>query len=528
VDEGFTILLAPATFGDIGTQDSHTAAINWGDGSPLETGMVDESNGSGAVTGSHVYADNGTYTVTVTVTDDDGGVGVDTFTVVVNNVAPTVQAGANQTTSEGALLNLLSAAAFNDLGAADTHTATINWGDGSAVAVGVVSETPFGPPGSAAGASGSVSGSHVYADNGTYTVTVTVTDDDGSSGSSTLIVTVNNVSPTARGNSYTTSQASPRSGNLIADNTGSGTDSDPAGANDPLTISSFTPPANGTLTLNGNGSFTYMPASTFAGDDSFTYTITDGDGGYSTATVVLHVIPAAAGSVLTIPDTSILGGTAILVMGTPLGDNIVVEPGPSSSTLKVTFNGVSTVVPKPTGRIIITGGAGDDNIQIAGAISNPVWLYGDAGNDRLNAGNGGSLLIGGDGNDELIGGGGRDVMIGGEGADHLIGNSNDDVLVAGFTIKDDRTRAGHDDFWSSVLNEWNSVNSFTVRVRNLTNGLGGNAHNGSAFLLPSVRDDVSADAIDFLNGASGDDWLIFLLSEDKVSGQAESANSAVE
>ena len=77
---------------------------------------------------------------------------------------------------------------------------------------------------------------------------------------------------------------------------------------------------------------------------------------------------------------------------------------------------MQSTVAKPSGRIAVAGDTGDDNIQIAGAISNPAWLYGDAGNDRLNAGSGGGLLIGGDGNDQRIGGFGRDVMISGAGA----------------------------------------------------------------------------------------------------------------
>ncbi len=95
-----------------------------------------------------------------------------------------------------------------------------------------------------------------------------------------------------------------------------------------------------------------------------------------------------------------MGGTALLITGTSGNDTIVVAPGATSSTLKVTFNGVVPAQPKPTGRIIVTGGDGDDNVQIAEAITNPVWRYGDTGNDRLNAGNGGSLLIGRDGNDQ--------------------------------------------------------------------------------------------------------------------------------
>ena len=159
------------------------------------------------------------------------------------------------------------------------------------------------------------------------------------------------------------------------------------------------------------------------------------------------------------------------------------------------------------------GGAGDDNIQVAGAIANVAWLYGESGNDRLNAGNGGSLLIGGDGADQLTGGGGRDILIGGEGADRLLGNSNDDILIAGLTNFDGRAVAGHEDFWCGVLAEWNGGDLFGARVANLR-----------LRLLPEVVDDVFADAIDFLNGSSGDDWLIYKSGEDKVSGQQEAAN----
>lgn len=45
---------------------------------------------------------------------------------------------------------------------------------------------------------------------------------------------------------------------------------------DGLTAVLDTPPVNGTLTLNGNGSFTYIPDPGFYGADSFTYTAVDG------------------------------------------------------------------------------------------------------------------------------------------------------------------------------------------------------------------------------------------------------------
>ena len=192
VDEGATVNLG-ATFADWNSGDTHTAVIDWGDGSVTEPGVVNQVLDT--VSGSHVYADNGIYTVTVTITDNDGAEGSDMLTVTVLNVAPTVNAGADQTVSEGDLVEL-DPATFNDKGTVDTHTATIDWGDGTALDIGLVTESPFGPPGSTLGADGTVDGSHVYADDGAYTVTVTVQDDDGIAVSNTFTVTVINVLPT--------------------------------------------------------------------------------------------------------------------------------------------------------------------------------------------------------------------------------------------------------------------------------------------------------------------------------------------
>jgi VCBS repeat-containing protein len=70
-------------------------------------------------------------------------------------------------------------------------------------------------------------------------------------------------------------------------------------------------PANGTLALNGDGSFTYSPDADFAGSDSFTYQADDGAAGSNTATVTITVSPvndspqAANDSAATTVDTPV-------------------------------------------------------------------------------------------------------------------------------------------------------------------------------------------------------------------------------
>ena len=194
VDEGELVSLDPALFNDLGTQDTHTATIDWGDGSSADSGIVDyvPPGGigvEGTVGGSHVYADNGLYTVTVTLTDDDGGSTSDSLTVTVNNVAPTLDPVPDVTGFVHRSV-MLAPTLFNDLGTLDTHSATIDWDDGGPQETIGVGETPFGPPGSTAGMDGTFLASHTYTAGGTYSVSITLTDDDGGSTTDTVVVTI--------------------------------------------------------------------------------------------------------------------------------------------------------------------------------------------------------------------------------------------------------------------------------------------------------------------------------------------------
>jgi PKD repeat protein len=166
VDEGDTV-----TFDGSGSSDADDDMLTY------DWDFGDGSNGSG-VGPTHIYTDNGTYTVILTVDDGNGGIGTDEMTVTVNNVAPTANAGVDQTANEGDLV--LLDGSFSDPGSDDTQTFLwhVTASNGQVIADGTGEDFSFTPD-----------------DNGTYTIDYTVTDDDSGAGSDQVIVTVSNVDP---------------------------------------------------------------------------------------------------------------------------------------------------------------------------------------------------------------------------------------------------------------------------------------------------------------------------------------------
>ncbi|NIO11910.1 MAG: PKD domain-containing protein, partial [Deltaproteobacteria bacterium] len=261
VNEGDTMGLVSVTFTDPGVDDTHTATIDWKDGSPVETGVAS----AGKVAGTHIYTDNGQFTPEICVTDDDGGLACDSFVVTVNNVAPTVHAGRDQLTEEGTTVAF--SGSFTDPGA-DTHSYSWHFGDGSPAVTGSLAPV------------------HTYIDNGTYTVTLTVTDDDGGSATDTAMVTVRNLPPVISVlASATVDEGTPLELELTAsDNCRLDVVTlEASGLPDGARFSS-TPgnPATGTLH--------WTPAFTQSGSyPGLTFTATDNDGGIDTRTINLIV-----------------------------------------------------------------------------------------------------------------------------------------------------------------------------------------------------------------------------------------------
>ncbi|MGI1677094.1 MAG: type I secretion C-terminal target domain-containing protein [Cellvibrionaceae bacterium] len=146
---------------------------------------------------------------------------------------------------------------------------------------------------------------------------------------------------------------------------------------DNAALSAFdsTSTGGGTVSDNGDGTFTYTPASGFVGTDTFTYTLTDDDGETSTATVSVEVTSAVVTPpvVSNVPDTTFTenGEPVKLLPGTSLSDadsttlsSVVVEMTgyiPSQDMLDFLAAGTSVVgTVNVTGNVwelTLTGGA---------------------------------------------------------------------------------------------------------------------------------------------------------------------------
>lgn len=201
VDEGSPVEVS-GTASDPGWLDELTATADWGDGTP-----VDALGGSGeqvrpdatlAFSGTHVYGDNGTFTVEVCVADDDTQT-CDTTDVTVDNVDPGVmidESAATVINGNPALLGQIGqpldvAVAAIDPGS-DDLTFRWDWGDGQpddvqSSLVNPPTADPFPSP-SVQPRDLGLAATHTYLDACLYELVASVTDDDGGVGDDAIDV----------------------------------------------------------------------------------------------------------------------------------------------------------------------------------------------------------------------------------------------------------------------------------------------------------------------------------------------------
>jgi hypothetical protein len=288
------------SFSDPGGQDPHTVVIAWGDGQSLTFNLGPSVLSFGK---DHQYLDEGSYTANVTVTDTgpgDNGIGTGSATIPVGDAALTAGTASASGGTEGGSPASLTAS-FTDANTAapssDFTVTSINWGDG----------TPLDTNGTVSGSGGSysIAGSHSYAQEGAYTLTVVVTDDGGKTATISGTATVGDMAPTVSA----VSGAVTAPENVAATNSGSFSDYDEA-----VTISAST----GTVTQSGSQSGTWSWSGT--GDElspySVTITATNADGSQSTTSFNVSFTDAAPAVAVTSSPTSLAENATASASGT--------------------------------------------------------------------------------------------------------------------------------------------------------------------------------------------------------------------
>ncbi|WP_157632538.1 Ig-like domain-containing protein, partial [Cochleicola gelatinilyticus] len=158
--------------------------------------------------------------------------------------------------------------------------------------------------------------------------------------------------PIANADTNTTLVDTPVSGTVLSN------DFDPDG--DEITVTDNTDPANGTVVVNPDGTYTYTPDPGFEGEDSFEYTVCD-DGTPAlcdTATVTITVIDNGGDNTTVANDDAYNGNPDEDIAGNvldndndPEGDTQTVNTtpvsGPSNGTVVLNADGTFVYTPNP-------------------------------------------------------------------------------------------------------------------------------------------------------------------------------------
>jgi VCBS repeat-containing protein len=330
------------------------------DGDPLTVSMVaDVSNGTLTLNpdGSFTYLpnpdfygeDSFTYEACDTGTPPLCDSALVTITVNAVNDVPVAEPNGPYSGSVG------SAVSFDGSGSSDV--------DGTIVSY----DWDFGDGTTGSGATPS----HTYAETGLYTVSLTVTDNGGLTDTTSTTVDIAgipNTAPVAVSDVYATDEdviVSVAAPGVL------GNDSDVDG--DPLTAVLVADVSHGTLTLDPDGSFSYLPDLDFNGVDSFTYVANDGMVDSNIATVTITVNPvndppvADAG-----PDQTVTVGDLVTLDGSGSSDLVegdlltylwvfLVRPDGSTATLTGATSVASIFIPDLPGDYVVELTVDDGN-----------------------------------------------------------------------------------------------------------------------------------------------------------------------
>ncbi|WP_295641014.1 Ig-like domain-containing protein, partial [uncultured Methylibium sp.] len=260
------------------------------DGDPLTVVSASSPNGSVTINPDDTLVFtptpgySGPATITYTISDGQGGSSTASVHLAVsaNNAPIAVDDGSAATP-------LVSVA--EDSGASAPITVLGNDSDPDGHPLGVIAATS--PNGTVTiNANGTLSFTPAANFNGPTTISYTISDGQGGTATATVHVAVTpvNDAPVATDDGTAASPllTVPEDSGASAPITVLANDTDVDG--DPLAVVAATSP-NGTVTINPDGSLSFTPAANFSGPTTISYTVSDGQGGTSTATVHVAVTP---------------------------------------------------------------------------------------------------------------------------------------------------------------------------------------------------------------------------------------------
>ena len=381
VNEGSLFTLTASTYKDATTVSGpHTAQVNWGDGSAVQSLSVTEPlslGADGTVGGlTHTFANNppgGTYTVTVTVFGNDGSQASDMLLVTVNNVAPTPNAGGPYVTGASGTVQLSGSA--TDPGTLDVLT--YSWdldGDGN-----------FGETGGAAtrgneNVQNPIFDGSAMARGAQQTVTLRVGDGTTTTDTTTTVTRNNLPTISAIADIDTPKGVAPGAINF--------TIGDAQTAAGSLTLSATS--SNSSVVNNVAGSFTFggsganrtltlTPVADAVGTTTITITVTDGNGESSQETFLVrfNAPPVVTPTVANLTYTE-GAGAVVLDSGVTISDADVGAMMTGAIVTVTVFDGASeqlayvdnavagiTVLSNSSGTLTLTGTATAADYQAA-------------------------------------------------------------------------------------------------------------------------------------------------------------------
>jgi VCBS repeat-containing protein len=421
-DSAFSFAVSNA-FTDVDRNDSLTYTAKLADGSNLPDWL---SFDGVTFSGTPHNEDVGSISVRVTATDTSNASVFDDFTIIINGVNdfPVNSVPSDQSVDQNTDLvfssangNAISISDVDANGGVEKVTLTVSNGIltlSQTTGLAFLDSTMNGSAtmtfeGTIDNINAALNGMIYHSDSsfsGSDTLSIT-TDDQGNSGSGgaltdsdSVSITVNatsspNHAPVANNDTYympvgETLIIGASHGVLVND-----TDAD----DNPLSVSVVTGPANGVLTFNSDGSFSYTPDADFTGIDSFTYTVNDGTLDSSPATVTINV-----------------AGPNLFTTGSDFIDlNTVNSFNPAVDYWALDSTGGDY----PFDYVILP--------DAADLISNPALasydpsniFYGGAGSDNIFGRDLNNFINGGAGNDYLYSGIAQDVIEGGADGDGI-------------------------------------------------------------------------------------------------------------